>query len=48
MTRYTSFAVFIFSAISLIIPSGFSVGATLLLLGSLSLFKQDATVQLNK
>lgn len=48
MIRYTSFAVFIFSAISLIIPSGFSVGAALLLLGSLSLFKQDATVQLNK
>ena len=39
MKRYTSFAVFLYSAISLIVPSGFSVGAGMLVLGSLLLLK---------
>ncbi len=34
MTVYTSIAVFLFSAIALVIPSGFSLGAAMLLLGS--------------
>ena len=37
MNRYTSLAVFLYSAISLIVPSGFSVGAGVLVLGSLVL-----------
>ena len=39
MNRYTSLAVFLYSAISLIVPSGFSVGAGMLVLGSLVLLK---------
>jgi O-antigen ligase len=44
MNRYTSFAVFLYSAISLIVPSGFSVGAGLLVLGSLVLLRDRAVV----
>jgi O-antigen ligase len=40
MNRFTSFAVFLYSAISLVIPSGYSVGAGLLVLGSLVLLKK--------
>jgi O-antigen ligase len=48
MTRYTSFAVFIFSAIALIVPSGFSFGAALLLIGSVTLLKTGNSAHLNK
>lgn len=37
MGSFTSFAVFLYSAIALIVPSGFSVGAILLSLGSFTL-----------
>ncbi|WP_050463525.1 O-antigen ligase family protein [Herbaspirillum autotrophicum] len=47
MIGYTSFAVFLFFAISLIIPSGFSVGATALLLGGLVLFRRDVRLRLD-
>jgi O-antigen ligase len=40
MNRYTSLAVFLYSAISLIVPSGFSVGAGMLVLGCLVLLKK--------
>jgi O-antigen ligase len=40
MAGYTSFAVFLFFAIALIIPSGFSVGPVLLLLGSFVLLRK--------
>ncbi|EJN01779.1 O-antigen ligase [Herbaspirillum sp. YR522] len=39
MIAYTSLAVFLFSAIALVVPSGFSLGALLLLLGSLALLR---------
>jgi O-antigen ligase len=37
MNGFTSFAVFLYSAISLIVPSGFSIGSGLLVLGSIVL-----------
>lgn len=40
MNSYTSLAVFLYSAISLIVPSGFSVGAGMLVLGSLVLLRK--------
>ena len=48
MIGYTSLAVFLFFAISLIIPSGFSVGATALLLGGLALFRRNVRLQLDR
>lgn len=48
MIVYTSLAVFLFSAIALIIPSGFSVGASLLVLGSVVLLWQRAKPQLRR
>lgn len=48
MIGYTSIAVFIFSAIALIIPSGFSVGAAMLLLGAVVLFKRNGKLQLDR
>lgn len=42
MLAYTSIAVFLFSALSLVIASGFSLGAVLLLLGSLALLRPGA------
>jgi len=40
MNRFTSFAVFLYSAISLIVPSGFSIGSGFLVLGSLVLLRK--------
>ena len=48
MIVYTSLAVFLFSAIALIIPSGFSVGASLLVLGSVVLLWQRTKPQLRR
>lgn len=48
MFLYTSFAVFIFSAISLVVPSGFSLGALLLVLGSPLLLRKRIKLDLNK
>ncbi|CAG2133875.1 O-antigen ligase family protein [Cupriavidus numazuensis] len=46
MFAYTSFATFIFFAISLVIPGGFSVGPVLLLLGSFVLMRAQRRVNL--
>ncbi|MGV8898269.1 MAG: O-antigen ligase family protein [Burkholderiaceae bacterium] len=48
MVVYTSIAVFLFFAIALIIPSGFSVGALLLLVGSLVLLHKRGMVRLQR
>ncbi|NQE51218.1 O-antigen ligase family protein [Herbaspirillum rubrisubalbicans] len=48
MGSFTSFAVFLFSAISLIIPSGFSVGAVLLSLGSITLVNKSIRSTLSR
>lgn len=40
MNQFTSLAVFLYSAISLIVPSGFSIGSGFLVLGSLALLKK--------
>jgi O-antigen ligase len=48
MTRYTSLAGFLFFAIALIIPSGFSLGAVLLVLGTAVLFKKRTAITLNR
>jgi O-antigen ligase len=40
MLLYTSVAVFLFSAISLVVPSGFSLGAVMLIAGSAALLKK--------
>lgn len=48
MGSFTSFAVFLFSAISLIIPSGFSVGAILLALGSITLVNKSIRSTLSR
>ncbi len=48
MGSFTSFAVFLFSAISLIVPSGFSVGAILLSLGSITLVNKSIRSTLNR
>lgn len=48
MRNYTSIAVFFLGAIALIVPSGYSVGAILLLLGSLVLFFVQHNVSLNR
>lgn len=42
MVIYLSLAIFLFSALSLIVPSGFSVGAAMLLLGSTTLLRPRA------
>ncbi|MET3434537.1 O-antigen ligase [Herbaspirillum seropedicae] len=48
MGSFTSFSVFLFSAISLIVPSGFSVGSVLLALGSLTLVNKSVRTTLNR
>lgn len=48
MVRYTSFAVFLLFAIALIIPSGFSLGAVMLVLGALALIKNRPAFALNR
>ncbi|WP_232429449.1 O-antigen ligase family protein [Noviherbaspirillum autotrophicum] len=48
MTRYTSFAVFLFSAIALVVPSGFSFGPLLLVAGALVLPWHRAKLDLQK
>ncbi len=48
MVIYTSVAVFLFFAIALVIPSGFSVGALLLLVGSVVLLHKRAMVRLQR
>lgn len=42
MNKLTSIGVFLFSAIALVVPSGFSLGAALLLLGSAGLLRRGA------
>ncbi|MBP0597672.1 O-antigen ligase family protein [Herbaspirillum sp. LeCh32-8] len=42
MSFYTSLAVLLFSAIALIVPSGFSLGAVMLVLGALCLLRRNA------
>ncbi|WDZ95090.1 O-antigen ligase family protein [Herbaspirillum sp. WKF16] len=48
MNRFTSFAVFLYSAISLIVPSGFSVGSGLLVLGSVVLLERRRRAPLSR
>jgi O-antigen ligase len=48
MSRYTSLAVFLFSSIALIVPSGFSVGASLLFLGGLCLLAKRPRLGLDR
>ncbi|NMM28048.1 MAG: O-antigen ligase family protein [Glaciimonas sp.] len=48
MIIYTSVAVFLFFAIALVIPSGFSVGAVLLLAGSIVLLRKHAKIKLQR
>ncbi|HHU93909.1 MAG TPA: O-antigen ligase family protein [Alcaligenaceae bacterium] len=45
-TSYCSLAIFLFAALALVVPSGYSIGAVLLLLGGLYALKQ-ARVELN-
>lgn len=48
MVVYTSVAVFLFFAMALVIPSGFSVGALLLLVGSFVLLQKRGMVRLQR
>ncbi|WP_242597102.1 O-antigen ligase family protein [Billgrantia sulfidoxydans] len=48
LNLYTSFAVFLFGAIALVVPSGYSVGALLLLLGSAWLLVVRPTLGLSR
>lgn len=48
MIRYTSFAVFVFSALALVIASGFSLGAAMLVLGSATLLRHGRKVRLER
>ena len=48
MIGYTSLAVFLFFAVSLIIPSGFSIGATALLLGAVVLLRRRVRLGLER
>lgn len=48
MRLYTSLAVFLLSAIALIVPSGYSLGAVMLLLGSVVLLVKQPTLELNR
>ncbi len=48
MTRYTSLSVFLFSALSLIIPSGFSIGAAMLFVGAIVLLKKPRPAILDR
>jgi cytochrome b561 len=48
MVAYTSFAVFIFCALSLVISSGFSYGAALLFLGALALLWKRPTLGMTR
>lgn len=47
INQYVSFSVFLFLAIALIAPSGFSIGASLLMLGSIIFFQKNAFTILN-
>jgi O-antigen ligase len=48
MNKFTSVAVFLYSAISLIVPSGFSVGSGLLVLGSIVLLRKRGVLSLDR
>lgn len=48
MRSYTSLAVFLLSAIALIVPSGYSLGAVMLLLGSVVLLVKQSTLELER
>ncbi|MEA2120067.1 O-antigen ligase family protein [Halovibrio sp. HP20-50] len=48
MRLYTSLAVFLLSAIALIVPSGYSLGAVMLLLGSVVLLVKQPTLDLKR
>lgn len=48
MRLYTSLAVFMLSSIALIVPSGYSLGAIMLLLGSIALFIKRPMLSLNR
>lgn len=48
MTRYTSLAVFLFFALALIVPSGFSLGAAMLVLGTIVLIIKRPAFKLNR
>ncbi|GHE19708.1 O-antigen ligase family protein [Halomonas urumqiensis] len=48
LTRYTSFAAFLLGALALVVPSGYSLGAVLLLLGSFWLLIQRPALSLEK
>jgi len=48
MRLYTSLAVFLLSAIALIVPSGYSLGAVMLLLGSIVLLIKQPTLGLKR
>lgn len=48
MSVYCSFAIFLFSAISLIVPSGYSYGASLLLIGTITFLVYKPHVKLKK
>tara|TARA_R110002012_G_scaffold160502_3_gene322403 strand:- start:3696 stop:4913 length:1218 start_codon:yes stop_codon:yes gene_type:complete len=48
MHLYTSLAVFLLGAIALVVPSGYSLGAVMLLLGSIALLFQRPTLGLSR
>lgn len=48
MTHFTSLSVFLFSALAFVVPSGYSIGAVLLILGSIILLIKNKNLHLEK